>query len=88
MWRKKNLLLGMVALCTRMRTSLHTSPTLRIYCPSPHKPFQPLLLLPNLPLNHLNPHMWHIKLAEDHIDMLESSYVQHKRPVILLRCTC
>ncbi len=48
---KKALLLGVVALCTRMRTSTHTGPMLRINCPifqppcsalaSPKYPFFP-----------------------------------------------
>jgi hypothetical protein len=34
---KKNSLLGIVALCARMRTSLSTSPMLSINCPISHK---------------------------------------------------
>jgi hypothetical protein len=48
---KKNLLLGVVALCARMRTSTHTSPMLRINYLIPTSPYPSLVPYPNYPLH-------------------------------------
>ncbi len=54
---RKNPLLGVVALCTRMRTSLHTSVMLRINCPIHISLFSPHAY-PKYLHQPSSPHMW------------------------------
>jgi hypothetical protein len=68
-YNNENPLLGVVALCARMRTSLHTNPLLSINCP---KAFS-LNPYPKYPLIPYKPYVKYFKLVKDQIGSWKSS---------------
>jgi hypothetical protein len=61
---------------SKVRTSLHSGPMLKVDCPISHKLLGPAT--PNSSLRHTYLHMWHnFKLAEDDIGTLDVFLIRH-----------